>query len=108
MEKLDGVEKAEISLEKGSAKISLKPDNQVTLSEIQKIVKRNGFSPEGAQLKLNGTIEKEKLIITHSNETFPLVLKNIQMPPEETEHQMTAELKIEEDRQIITITSIEK
>jgi len=54
--KLDGVESVEVSLERASADVHLRPENQVTLSQLRKIIKDNGFSPREATVTVVGTL----------------------------------------------------
>ena len=42
--KLQGVETVEVSLKRAAAEIRLRPGNVVTLSELRRIIKDNGFS----------------------------------------------------------------
>jgi copper chaperone CopZ len=67
--KIEGVQKVEVSLEKGSTHIDFKPDNKVLLSQIENAVKRNGFSPKGGNVEFKGRIQNKEVIITGSNET---------------------------------------
>ena len=48
LEKIDGVTAVKITLKDGHARLTLKPGNTVTLAEIRRIVKRNGFTPQAA------------------------------------------------------------
>jgi len=54
--KLDGVESVEVSLERASAEIRLRPQNHVTLPQLRKIIKDNGFSPREATVTVVGTL----------------------------------------------------
>jgi hypothetical protein len=54
--KLPGVESVEVSLERASAEIRLRPDNRVTLPQLRKIVKDNGFSARNATVTAVGTL----------------------------------------------------
>jgi cation transport ATPase len=56
MEKIDGVESAEISLERASADIKMRPDNHVSLEQFRKLVKFNGFAPKEATVTARGTV----------------------------------------------------
>ena len=48
LEKVDGVATVKITLKDGHARLTLKPGNTITLAEIRRIVKRNGFTPQAA------------------------------------------------------------
>jgi hypothetical protein len=54
--KLDGVESAEVSLERASTEIRLRPANRVTLAELRQIIKNNGFSAKEATVTVVGTV----------------------------------------------------
>jgi copper chaperone CopZ len=56
MKKLDGVESVEVSLEKSSADIKLKPDNRITLPQIRRIIRSNGYPTKDAQITAKGKI----------------------------------------------------
>ena len=55
--KLPSVESAEVSLERASADIRLKPDNRVTMAELRKVLKENGYPTRDAQIEARGRIE---------------------------------------------------
>jgi hypothetical protein len=50
------VESVEVSLERASADIRLRPGNRVTLQQLRQIVKKNGFSPQDAGVTVEGTL----------------------------------------------------
>ena len=54
--RLDGVESVEVSLERASADVHLRPENHVTLPQLRKIIKDNGFSPREAAVTVIGTL----------------------------------------------------
>ena len=54
--KLDGVESVEVSLERASAVIRLRPENRVTLPQLRQIIKNNGFSAREATIAAVGTL----------------------------------------------------
>jgi hypothetical protein len=54
--KLSGVESVEVSLERASAQILLRPDNRVTMPQLRKIIKDNGFSAKDATVTATGTL----------------------------------------------------
>ena len=55
IKKLDGVESIDVSLEKASADIKLKPDNKITLAQIRRIIRSNGYPTKDAQIDAKGT-----------------------------------------------------
>ena len=54
--KLPGVESVDVSLERASAEIRLRPDNRVTMPQLRKIIKDNGFSAREATVTAVGTL----------------------------------------------------
>lgn len=54
--KLPGVESAEVSLKRASADIRLKPDNTITMAELRKVLKENGYPTRDAQIEARGRI----------------------------------------------------
>ena len=56
VQKVDGVESVELSLERAEADIRLRPDNRVSLDQFRKIVKANGFEPKHARVTAVGIV----------------------------------------------------
>ena len=56
LKKMDGLEKIQVSLNKGKAYISLASENTLTLQQIQEEVKSNGFSARKAEVILQGEL----------------------------------------------------
>ena len=100
LKKLDGAEKVDVSLEKGLATIQLRPANKATLAVIQSIIKKNGFSPKGANVKLRGKIRDQnnslQVTITGSNETLPAKLNQQHSFDPQKEYWIEGTLKIED------------
>ncbi len=55
-EKLPGVTSAAVSLEKGLVVVQLTSDNQLTVSELRKAIRNQGFSPRGADIEVSGRL----------------------------------------------------
>ena len=56
MRKVDGVESVDVSLERASAAINLRPGNRITLAQLRQIIKNNGFSAKEATVTVVGTL----------------------------------------------------
>jgi copper chaperone CopZ len=56
--KLDGVESVDVSLERASADIRLRPANRVTLAQLRQIIKNNGFNAKDASITVVGTLSE--------------------------------------------------
>lgn len=53
--KLDGVESVDVSLEKATADIRLKPGNAITLPQLRRIIRESGYPTRDAQVDARGT-----------------------------------------------------
>jgi copper chaperone CopZ len=56
IKKLDGVESIDVSLEKASANIRMKPGNAITLPQLRRIIRQAGYPTKDAQIEGRGTI----------------------------------------------------
>jgi copper chaperone CopZ len=56
IKKLDGVESVDVSLEKASADIRLKPGNAITLPQLRRIIRQAGYPTKDAQVEARGTV----------------------------------------------------
>ena len=56
VQKVDGVESVQLSLERAEADIRLKPENRVSLDQFRRIVKGNGFEPREAKVTVSGSV----------------------------------------------------
>ena len=56
LKKLDGVESADVSLEKASAEIRLKPDNTLTIEKIRQVIRNTGYPTKDAEITARGRI----------------------------------------------------
>jgi copper chaperone CopZ len=54
VQKVEGVESVELSLERAQADIRLRPENRVVLDDFRRIVKANGFEPRQAVVTVIG------------------------------------------------------
>ena len=56
LKKLDGVESADVSLEKATADIRLKPGNTITLPQLRRIIRQAGYPTKDAQVDARGAV----------------------------------------------------
>jgi len=56
IKKLDGVESVDVSLEKASADIRLKPGNAITLPQLRRIIRQSGYPTKEAHIEARGTV----------------------------------------------------
>ena len=76
VQKVDGVESVELSLERAQADIRMSKDNRVSLDQFRKIVKANGFEPRQATVTAIGTVRDVdgKLAFAVSGVARPLLV----------------------------------
>ena len=58
--KVDGVETADVSLERGVVDVRLRPGNQLTLARLRQLIKHNGFNPGDATVSVNGQLAQSE------------------------------------------------
>jgi len=58
LQDLDGVAEVELSLNDGSARIVLEPENTVTLADLRTVVRKRGFTPKEARVTASGTFTR--------------------------------------------------
>ena len=56
IEKIDGIDSVTVSFKQGIADIKLKPDNKVTVEQIQKSIQGCGFTSRGTDVKIRGKV----------------------------------------------------
>ena len=63
VKKLDGVASVDVSLEKASADVRLKPGNKITLSQLRKVIRDGGYPTKDAQVEARGQmVERNGLL----------------------------------------------
>jgi hypothetical protein len=69
LSRVEGVQSVRVSLEKAAAEIALRPGNRVTLPQLRRILRNNGFVPQEAHVTVVGTLVeragKPALDVTH-------------------------------------------
>src|SRR5829696_6829937 len=77
LQKFSGVEKVDVSLNKGVATVALKPGNTVRLREVwETAIRKNGFTPKETKVLIRGEVvggAKPELKVTGTNEVYGLV-----------------------------------
>lgn len=58
VEKLDGVESAEVSLNEGRVRVRFAPQTGVTIAELRRTIRNQGFSPQEATLTVSARMER--------------------------------------------------
>jgi copper chaperone CopZ len=54
--KIEGVETTEVSLNRGLAVIRFGRDNRATLEQVRQAIRRNGFTPKAAEVRIAGAV----------------------------------------------------
>ena len=54
--KIDGVQRVVVSLNEGYADITLAADNAITVQLVRDLVRKNGFTPREAHVRIRGTV----------------------------------------------------
>lgn len=76
MKSIGGVDTVKVSLEKGVASITLKPQNTVTLQQLHDAVTKNGFTMKQCSATVVGTVQfsgaDPQLKVTGSNDVLHL------------------------------------
>ncbi|MFQ5569611.1 MAG: cation transporter [Rhodothermales bacterium] len=69
IKRIEGVQSATVSLDKGLAHIQFQADNQVTLETLRTAVEESGFSAEEATVRITGTLtqEESQWVLTSAN-----------------------------------------
>ena len=78
VQKVQGVESVQLSLERAEADIRLKPENQVSLDHFRRIVKGNGFEPREAKVSASGVVRNAggKLTFEVPGTAVPLAISS--------------------------------
>ncbi|MBI2403769.1 MAG: heavy-metal-associated domain-containing protein [Gemmatimonadetes bacterium] len=65
VQKLDGVRSVTVSLNDGYADIALASQNTVTVERIREAIRRNGFTPREARVRVSGSVvrQDEQLVL---------------------------------------------
>jgi len=56
VQKLDGVDGVDVSLEEGIATIQFRPNARATVAQVARAIRDNGFTPKGAQVRIRGRV----------------------------------------------------
>ena len=56
LKKIEGVEDVKVSLNEGRADLKLRSGNRATIDQIRDAIRKNGFTPKGADVTAAGTI----------------------------------------------------
>jgi hypothetical protein len=71
MQKIEGVQKVQVSLKEGLTTLELRADNKVTLTQLRTVIKNNGFVSKDATVTARGTIAGDTFEVRGSGERLP-------------------------------------
>lgn len=84
LKSVSGVDAVDVSLEKGSASVKMKPGNAATFKQLQEAITRNGFTMKSSSLSVAGKIVlvngQPRLQVSGSNDLVNLVPDSSQTP----------------------------
>jgi copper chaperone CopZ len=79
---LSGVEAVTVSLNDGYAEVDLREDSQLTLADIREVIRKNGFSPKNAEVRVSGKVvesDEKRLLLKTDTEVFELKAEDQQL-----------------------------
>ena len=68
MQKVEGVRTVQVSLKQGTTTLELRPDNQVTVAQLRRVIRNNGFVPKEIQAMARGTIRADSFEVAGTTE----------------------------------------
>lgn len=105
MKKLDGVESVDVSLEKATADIRLRPGNTITLPQLRRLIRQSGYPTKDARVDARGTVVDRdgKPALDLQNGTF-LELTAKPTPPSASVVDVTGVSRVVgKEREVLTI-----
>ncbi len=77
VQKIEGVDSVVVSLEQGLVVARFRPESRATLEQVREAIRRNGFTPKAAEVRLRGTVVRSggQLGLAIPGETTPYRLR---------------------------------
>src|SRR5690625_4950533 len=94
MKRLNGVQKAELDLNSGEARLVFSGSHDTSLQQIQRSIIDGGFSPKEARIKIKGAVHNENgmwLLTTESGDRFILDTSDVDLSEAHAEKAITIE-----------------
>jgi len=109
IKKLDGVESVDVSLEKASADIKLKPGNTITLPQLRRIIRQGGYPTKDAHVEARGTVvdRNGKPALDLQNGSFLELSTKPTGSTTETVDLTGVSRVVDKEREVLTITDRE-
>ncbi len=87
---MQGVTEATVSLNKGEAVVKFAPDSKITLRQIQETVRKNGFSPKDARIRVAGRLfNKDGTLLLNAGDSGEYALAASPSAKEQWQHLQT-------------------
>jgi copper chaperone CopZ len=105
IKKLDGVESVDVSLEKATADIRLKPGNVVTLPQLRRVIRQSGYPTKDAKVDARGTfVERNgKPMLDLQNGSFLELAANPSVSPSGVIDVTGVSRVADNDREVLTL-----
>jgi copper chaperone CopZ len=106
IKKLDGVESVEVSLEKASADIRLKPGNAITLTQLRRLIRQAGYPTKDANIEARGAlVERQgKPMLDLQNGSFLELAAKPSTPAAGVVEVTGVSRVVPKDREVLTVT----
>src|SRR5690625_7604037 len=94
MKRLNGVQKAELDLNSGEARLVFSGSHDTSLQQIQRSIIDGGFSPKEARIKIKGAVHNENgmwLLTTEAGDRFILDTSYVELAEAHAEKAITME-----------------
>lgn len=78
VKKIEGVESVDVSLNGGLAVIRLAPENRVSVDQLRDAIRRNGFTPRDAEVRVTGkVVERDgRLALAVPGQAVPFLISD--------------------------------
>jgi hypothetical protein len=77
MQKVEGVQKVQVSLKEGVTTLELRADNTVTLAQLRTVIKNNGFVSKDAAVTARGTVAGDTFEVRGTGERLAFTKKPV-------------------------------
>ena len=72
IKRFSGVETVDVSLNKGTAAVTLKPGNTVAPGDFWEAIRKDGFTPKETRVVVRGVVEGGKFKVTGTSQSYDL------------------------------------
>ena len=82
MQKVEGVQAVNVSLKDGVTALELRPNNKVTLAQLRKVIRNNGFVSKDALITAGGAVSGNTFDVSGTGERLPVAQKPLALAPD--------------------------